>query len=143
MALPPLLLQTGGSLAAILALAGLAWWLRLGGAPLLTNEEAVRRAAGEVEDGFNPVVIARDKDGRAALARDAQGQIMVIKRHGNRFAGRLLGPGARAVIWRDPGVADGLEVQCGEARFGKVYLDVPDPDAWAAAINALNEPHHA
>jgi len=143
MALPPLLLQTAGSLAAILALAGLAWWLGLGGARLLTDDEAVRHAAGEVEDGFNPVVIARDAEGRAALAEDSQGRIMVIRRHGNRFAARLLGPSARAVIWRDPGVADGLEVDCGEARFGKVFLELPDPEAWAAAINALNTPDHA
>ena len=67
----PLLLQTAGSLVAILALAGLAWWLKLGGAPLLADDEAVRRAAGEVEDGFVPVAIARTADGMAGLARDA------------------------------------------------------------------------
>ena len=142
MALPPLLLQTAGSLAAILALAGLAWWLRLGGAPLLADDATVRRAAGEVQDGFSPITIARDQDGRAALARDADGRIMLIKRHGNRFAGRVLGPAARAAIWRDPGHT-GLEVDCGEARFGKVFLDLAEPDAWAAAINALNDAHDA
>lgn len=143
MTLPPLLLQTAGSLAAILALAGLARWLRLGAAPALPDDDAVRRAADEVEDGFVPVAVARDNGGRAALARDAQGRIMVIKRHGNRFAGRVLGPATRAVIWRDPGVPAGLEIDCGEARFGKVFLDLPDPDAWAEAINALNAVRNA
>ncbi|MCL9983180.1 MAG: hypothetical protein NBV60_08490 [Erythrobacter sp.] len=138
MALPPLLLQTAGSLIAILALAGLAWWLRLGGAALLDSDDAVRRAAGEVEDGFTPVATACDPDGTSALARDAAGRIMVIKRHGNRFAGRVLGPGAAA--W----VASGqIEVVPGEARFGTVFLSIPDPDAWADAINALNDPRHA
>jgi hypothetical protein len=66
----------------------------------------------------------------------------VIKRHGNRFAGRVLGAGARAAIWRDPG-RPALEVDCGEARFGKVFIDLPDPEAWADAINALDRPHHA
>ena len=142
MELPPLVLQTAGSLAAILALAGLAWWMKLGGAPVLDNEAAVRRAAGEVEDGFTPVTIAVAQDGLAALASDSGGRIMVIKRHGNRFAGRVLGAGARAAIWRDPG-RPALEVDCGEARFGKVFIDLPDPQAWADAINALDKPHHA
>jgi len=140
--LPPLVLQTAGSLVAILALAGLAWWMRLGGHPVLDNEAAVRRAAGEVEDGFTPVTIAVAQDGLAALASDTGGRIMVIKRHGNRFAGRVLGAGARAAIWRDPG-RPALEVDCGEARFGKVFIDLPDPEAWADAINALDRPHHA
>jgi hypothetical protein len=142
MAIPPMLLQTAGSLVAILALAGLAWWLRLGGSPKLTGDEDVRRAAAEVEDGFDPVTIARDAEGLAAIARDAQGRIMAIKRHGNRFAGRVLTPQARAVIWRDPGFT-ALEVDCGEARFGKVFLDLPDPEAWADAINEVDGRHHA
>jgi hypothetical protein len=99
----PLVLQTGVSLVAILALAGLAWWLRLGGDPRLDSEFGVRRAAGEVEDGFAPVDVACDANGVGALARDASGRIMVIKRHGNRFAGRVLGPGARATLEDTPG----------------------------------------
>lgn len=142
MALPPLLLQTAGSLVAILALAGLAWWLRLGGSPLLTDDDAVRRAASEVDFGFAPVAIARDAKGTAALVRDALGRIMVIKRHGNRFAGRVLGPAARAAIGRDSGHI-ALAVDCGESRFGEVLLDLSDPDAWADAINALNTAHNA
>ena len=135
---PPLLIQTAGSLVAILALAGLAWGLKLGGTPRLASDDDVRRAAGEVEDGFGPVAIACDKDGVAAVARDEQGRIIVIKRHGNRFAGRVLGPDAAA--W----VAGGqLEVDPGEARFGTVFLTIPDAEAWADAINALDKRHNA
>jgi len=130
-----LLTQTAGSLVAILALAGLAWWLKLGGAPQFDSAEDVRRAAAEVEDGFDPVAIALNVE--AALARDAQGRIMVIKRHGNRFAGRVLGPGARTEILPDPGIAM-LVVDAGEPRFGKVVLTLPDAEAWADAINRLN-----
>lgn len=127
-------MQTAGSLLAILALAGLAWWMKLGGAPLLDSAEAVKRAAGEVEDGFTPVATACDATGTTALARDATDRIMVIKRHGNRFAGRVLGPGAAA--W----VAEGqIEVVPGEARFGTVFLIISDAEAWADAINAINE----
>jgi hypothetical protein len=129
-----LLFQTAGSLVAIIALAGLAWWMKLGGTPRLDSAEAVARAAGEVEDGFAPVSFACDTEGAGALARDSTGRIMVIKRHGNRFAGRLLGPGAAA--W----VAGGqLEVVPGETRFGTVFLTIPDAEAWADAINQVDE----
>lgn len=133
-----LLAQTAGSLVAILALAGVAWWLKLGGAARLDSDETVHRAAGEVEDGFTPVDIARDTDGRSALARDGAGRIMIIKRHGNRFAGRLLGDGAAA--W----VAGGqIEVVPGEARFGTVFLTIHDAEAWADAINEIGRHHDA
>jgi hypothetical protein len=138
MGMPPLVIQTAGSLVAILALAGLAWWLKLGGVPKLDSDDAVRRAAGEVEDGFSPVAAAFDAQGTGALVRDGAGRIMVIKRHGNRFAGRVLGPGAAA--W----VAGGqLEVVPGEARFGTVFLTLHDAEAWADAINEIDEPHDA
>lgn len=140
MELPPLVLQTAGSLLAILALAGLAWWMKLGGSPALDSEDAVCRAAGEVEDGFTPVAAACD--GKAALARDGAGRIMVIKRHGNRFAGRVLDPQARAGIWQDPGHR-ALRVDSGERRFGVVFLDIPDAEAWAEAINRVSETRDA
>lgn len=133
-----LLLQSAISLAAILALAGLAWWLRLGGDPRLDGEQAVRRATGEVEDGFVPAATACDAEGAAALARDANGRIMLIKRHGNRFAGRVLGSAARAVPEALPGEYN-LLVDPGEARFGRVFLTIPAPETWAEAINRLSE----
>lgn len=142
MEVPPLLVQTAGSLVAILALAGLARWMKLGGAPRLDSADAVRRAAGEVEDGFAVIATTQDMRGLAALARNTEGRIMVIKRHGNRFAGRVLGPQAEARLWRDQAVP-ALEVDCGEARFGKVVLEIPDAEAWADAINRLNPPQDA
>ena len=138
MNVPPLLVQTIGSLAAILALAGLAWWLKLGGSPRLASEADVVRAANEVEDGFLPVAIACDSGGAAALARDAAGRIMLIRRHGNRFAGRVLGPAASVRL-------DGarLVIAPGEARFGTVSLDLADTQAWAEAINRVSRAGHA
>lgn len=133
----PLALQTGVSLAAILALAGLAWWLKLGGDPRLDSEFGARRAAGEVEDGFAPVDIACDANGMGALARDANGRVMVIKRHGNRFAGRILGADAAATIENTP-TGCSLVVDPGEARFGTVALTIPDAEAWAAAIDGVD-----
>jgi hypothetical protein len=142
MAIPPLLLQTAGSLVAILALAGLAWWLRLGGMPLLRSADNVRQAAAEIEDCFLPISIALDHQGASALAADAQGRIMLIKRHGNRFAGRVLTGAAKAHLWQDLGQS-ALEVDCGEARFGRVFLDLAEPETWAEAINRLQHGHDA
>lgn len=133
-----LLIKTGGSLVAILMLAGLAWWMKLGGAPRLDTEDAVRRAAGEVEDGFTPAAFSCDAEGVAALACDAAGRIMVIRRHGNRFAGRVLGPGASARF-----VETRLEIDPGDRRFGKVLLILSDAQAWADAINRVNGAEHA
>jgi hypothetical protein len=142
MSVPPLLIQTAGSLLAILALAALAWWLKLGGAPALGDAEAVRRAANEVEDGFDAMAVVHSADGCAALARDGDGRIMVIKRHGNRFAGRILGTKAQARHRHDLGQS-ALEIISGEARFGSVILDIANAETWAEAINRLNETDHA
>ncbi|KPF62988.1 hypothetical protein [Porphyrobacter sp. AAP60] len=131
-------MQTAGSLAAILALAGLAWWLRLGPAPPLSNAEDVRRIAAEIEDGFAPTAIACDQKGAGALARDAQGRILLIRPHGNRFVGRVLTARACATLEGHPGEFNIL-IDSGERRFGRLGLTLPDPDAWAAAINALND----
>jgi hypothetical protein len=135
-------MQTAGSLVAILLLAGLAWWLRLGGAPRLASAADVIRAAGEVEDGFIPVSTACDTEGSGALARDVDGRIMVIRRHGNRFAGRILTSAARALREDHPGEFN-IIVDAGEARFGKACLTIAEPDSWADAINALSQPQDA
>ena len=142
MDIPPLVLQTAGSLVAILALAGLAWWMRLGGMPRLDSDAAVRRAAAEVEDGFIPVETVCDAEGAGGLARDAGGRIMLIKRHGNRFAGRVLGAHASARADSLPGEYN-IVVDPGEARFGAVFLTIPAPESWVAAINALNAGQYA
>lgn len=127
-----LLLQTGGSLIAILALYFVARALKLGGKPRLDDEAQVQVCAGEVEEGFAAQRVSIARDGAAALARDAEGRIMVIKRHGNRFAGRVL---TRSAAVREE--VDGLVVDTAEARFGAVRLSIDDPAYWADAINRL------
>ncbi|MFU7527299.1 hypothetical protein [Qipengyuania sp. ASV99] len=132
MEIPPLLLQTAGSLAAILALYGLARALRLGGQAGLRDEAAVRQAAQEIEDGFDAQRISIARAENAALAKDPAGRIMVIKRHGNRFAGRVLTPAAQT---REE--VDALVVDCGERSFGPVRMSINDSAAWADAIARL------
>jgi hypothetical protein len=138
MGLPPLLIQTAGSLAAILALAALARWMKLGGTPRIACEADIRRAANMVEDGFAPVETACDAEGAGALARDQDGRIMLIRRHGNRFAGRVLTGHAAA---RASGHV--LTIDCGERRFGTTRLELDDAQTWADAINALSIPGDA
>ena len=137
----PMILQFAGSLIAILLLAWLARKLGLGGAPRLDTHSAVLDAAREAVDGFEPAGAACDSDGRAALARDHAGQIMVLKPHGSRVAGRILGPSASASL-QSGGDGPVLTVDCGERTFGTVSLSLPhaqtfDAQTWADAINAL------
>ena len=128
----PQILIFGGSLIAIVALAGFARCMGLGGNPVLRDEDAVRFAAGEVEDGFEAERISISRDKKAALASDTDGRIMVIKRHGNQFAGRILTGHATT---RE--VVDALIVDSGEARFGPVRLTLTDSSTWADRINRL------
>ena len=130
--IPPMLIQTGGSLLAIFALFLLARWLKLGGKPVLADHAAVQHAANEVEDGFAAQRSAIARAGDAALAVDAAGRIMVIKRHGNHFSGRVLTPTAKV---REE--VDAIVVDCGEARFGPVRMSLDETGYWVDAINRL------
>ena len=134
----PQILIFAGSLVAIVVLAGLAALMRLGGKPVLANEAEARRAANEVFDGYEPQKIALGEDGSAALLEDRTGRIMLIKRHGNQFAGRILNGAASAGLDEQR-----LIVDTGEKRFGSVSLSHPEAASWAEAINRLHEGHHA
>lgn len=125
-----------GSLVAILALAGLAHWLKLGQPPRLETEADARAAAAEAVDGFEPIRIGRDRNGASALLRDRAGRVLLLKPHGNFFAGRLLTASSHAERRIDQGRTC-LRIESGEKRFGSVTLEVDDPDHWIAAIDAL------
>lgn len=131
--MPPILIQFFGSLAAILFIAWLVRRMGLGNTPSLGSAQAVNTAAGEVEDGFTPAAIAVDRRGQAALARDGQGRIMVLRPHGGHIAGRVLTAGACADI-----SGDRLTIDCGERRFGSVSLEFDGSRPWADAINRLS-----
>jgi hypothetical protein len=127
-----------GSLVAILALAGLARWLGLGGVPKLASEDEARKAASEAVDGFTPVRIGLDRAGQAALLQDCEGRLLLLKAHGNFFAGRTGGPG-----WRVRHDGERLTIDSGERRFGAVSLVLDEADYWAAAIKRLGGDSHA
>ncbi len=132
MELHPLVLQFGGSLIAILLLAGLATLLRLGGKSTVADSAHLARIASEIEEGFEMAKGSISRGGQAALARDSAGRIMIIKRHGNKFAGRILGGSARVTE-----EVDALVVDPAESRFGTVRLSLADASYWADAINRL------
>lgn len=132
MNLPPALLQFLGSLAAILALAGMAWWMKLGPQVRLSSEEEARDAANEAVDGFSPQEIALDSEGRGALMSDTAGRILLLRPHGTHLAGRILTSHAHATI------EDGaIVVDTAERRYGAARLAIANPQAWVQRIEAI------
>ena len=127
------LLQFVGSLLAILGLAWIARRLDLGGDTRIRDEAHLRELAEEALYGFEPIDIAVDRAGMGALARDAQGRVMLLRRHGSHFAARLLDNHLNVRLDRNV-----LVVGTGEKRFAKVTLDLGEQaPAWAASLRRL------
>ncbi|ANY18824.1 hypothetical protein A6F68_00289 [Tsuneonella dongtanensis] len=127
------LIQMGASLIAILALAWIALKLGLGGDTRIRDDDHLRELAEEALCGFDPVDIAIDRAGLAALARDADGRVMLLRRHGAHFASRLLDGHAHVRLDRHF-----LIVGTSDRRFGEITLDLGDAaSAWAASLRRL------
>ena len=107
--------QLGGSIVAILALAGVARLLRLGESRINTAEDA-RRIAEEMLVGFDAHAALVSQDGGAALVA-GNGAIAVLKRHGAQVAARRLLPPLRFHT-----AVEGVTVETGERLFGSVTL---------------------
>ena len=105
----------GGSLVAVLALAGVAAWLKLGGDPL--TEADAMDAAGDMLPGFVPEAALMGSDGAAALVRGRGERIALVKRHGAQPAVREL---MRPVGWEAAG--EGTIVRSDDRMFGDVVL---------------------
>ena len=128
----PQLLQFLGSLLAILVLSAIAWGLKLGPERKLDSEAQARRAADDAIDGFEPVDVSLDAQGRGALLQDAGGRILLLRPHGTHFAGRLLTTAATARI-----EGDTLYIETSEKRFGPARLTLVDATAWVQRIEAI------
>nr|WP_137676895.1 hypothetical protein [Parerythrobacter lutipelagi] len=127
--------QFGGSLVAIILLAWLVHKLGLGGDMRIRNEQQARELADEAESGFEPVEIAIDRAGYSAIMRDAGGRILLLRRHGANFAGRLitLRPDARL----DQGF---LTIFADDKPFGPVTLNLGNAaQEWAASLRRLEK----
>lgn len=126
-------IQAGASLVAILLLAWIAARLRLGGDVRIRDEDHARQLAGEAISGFEPVTLTVDRARIGAMLRDAQGRVMVLRRHGSHFAARLLTDHSGVRLDRNL-----LTVATGERYFGSVTLDLgPAAQEWAASLRHL------
>ncbi|MGN6819213.1 MAG: hypothetical protein ACTHJR_11155 [Sphingomonas sp.] len=109
------LIQLAGSVVAILALAGVARWLKLGESRI-ANEDDARRFAEEALAGFEGGRALVSGDGCAALVA-GHGAIAVVKRHGAKVAVRRLVPPVEVHE-----AVEGATVETGERLFGPVVL---------------------
>ena len=127
------LLKFGGSLAAVALLVLAGWRMGLGGDVRLRGEDEARSLADAAICGFTATEIGLDRAGIGALLRDASGRVMLIRRHGARFAARLLDSHAYARLDRNF-----LTIGTGEASFGSVTLDLgPEAQVWAGSLRHL------
>lgn len=91
--MPAALLQFLGSLAAVAAIVALAWLVGSRQGAHLSDEKEARELFRLAPGGFEPVDLAVDTQGGAAIARDADGRLAILMPHGNQFVFRLLPPG--------------------------------------------------
>ena len=119
-----------GSLTAVLLLAWIARILGLGGDVRLSRDDALRIAADE---GFEPADVILDRAGMAAIARDAAGRHMLIRRHGVNFVTRLLSAPLDARLDQKF-----LTIGTDEPVFGRITLDLGDAaSVWAAGLRRV------
>ena len=108
-------LDLGGSLLAILALAGVARMLRLGESRIASAAKA-REMAENMLAGFEAHAAIVGTDGNAALVA-GNGAIAVLKRHGAKVAARRLLTPLHLTT-----AVEGVTVETGERLFGRVLL---------------------
>lgn len=114
-----LAMKFAGSLLAVLGIAWLVRRMELG-----TDYERIRddahaiALAEEAECGFGGVAADVDAAGYGAIVRNAEGRMMLVRVHGNRFAARRIDTSFTARLDRNR-----LWLQSGERSFGSVELD--------------------
>jgi hypothetical protein len=124
------LIKLGVSLLSILALAGLAKLLNLGGDLRIRDEDHARALAQEAVFGFVATDIVIDRAGMGALLKDAQGRQMLLRRHGAAFVGRMLDRRLEARLDQNF-----LTIGTGEKTFGSITLNLGDAaQYWAAGL---------
>jgi hypothetical protein len=127
-------IQTGASLVAVLFLAWLVGRIGLGADPRIADATHAIRLAEEAEAGFYGVEVARDRAGFAAIVRNAEGRMMLVRAHGNHFAAR---PVDASVIGRLD--KEFLTLTTSERTFGAVTLQLgKEAGMWASRMRSLN-----
>ena len=127
------LIQTGASLLAVLFVAWLVGRMGLGADPRIEDAAHAIRLAEEAEAGFGGTEVARDRAGFAAIVRNAEGRMMLVRAHGNHFAAR---PVDAATVGRLD--KDFLTLTMPEKSFGAVTLQLgKDAGMWASRMREL------
>lgn len=128
-----LILQAAGSLVSVLLVFLLVRALGLGHDVRIADEAEARALAEQARCGFDPVDVALDRARIGALLRNAAGEVMLIRRHGARFAARVLTSHAGARL--DRGF---LTLSSEDPHFGSVTLDLGEQaQVWAASLRRL------
>ncbi len=129
-------LQAVGSLLAILLVYALVRAFKLGEDVRIADEAEARALAEEARCGFAPVEVALDRARIGALLRNGAGEVMLVRRHGARFAARLLTSHVGARL--DRGF---ITLSTDDPHFGSVTLDLgAQAQVWAASLRRLKEP---
>jgi hypothetical protein len=127
------LVQTGASLVAVLFVAWLVGRMGLGADPRIEDAAHAIRLAEEAEAGFRGTEVARDRAGFAAIVRNAEGRMLLLRAHGNHFAARALDA---AVVGRLD--KDFLTLTMPEKTFGAVTLHLgKDAGMWASRMREV------
>lgn len=125
--------QALGSLIAVLLVFALVRALGMGSDVRIADEAEARALAEEARCGFDPVEVALDRARIGALLRNSAGEVMLIRRHGARFAARVLSSHAGARL--DRGF---LTLSTEDPHFGSITLDLGErAQVWAASLRRL------
>jgi len=121
------------SLLAVIVLVLLTRLLGLGGEPRIRDADHARELAGETLFGFEAVEIGLDRAGYGALLRDAEGRVLLLRRHGTHFVGRLLDRQTQARLDRNF-----LAIEPADRFFGTVTLNLGrEAQVWAGSFRRL------
>lgn len=127
------IIQLGASLVAVFFVAWLVGKLGLGADPRIEDASHAIRLAEEAEAGFRGTDVARDRAGFAAIVRNAEGRMMLVRAHGNHFAAR---PVDRQMMARLD--KDFLTLTPPERTFGAVTLQLgKEAGVWAARMREI------
>jgi hypothetical protein len=128
------LIQLGVSLVAVLFVAWLVKRIGLGADPRIQDAGHAIRLAEEAEAGFGGTEVARDRAGFAAIVRNAEGRMLLVRAHGNHFAAR---PVDASVIGKLD--KDFLTLTPPERTFGAVTLQLgKDAGMWASRMREFS-----
>lgn len=123
-------LQFAGSLAAVAVLVAFTYFLGFRHSPQIDSTEEARDLFRLAPRGFEPVEIALDGEGRAAIGKDRDGRLAVLVPHGSQFVVRPVSPGAKVAARNGALVIEGLP---------RVPLHLGDgAEDWAATDSDAN-----